>query len=163
MPPHHRAILAPPGLRRALLFSHRSVARHQPVRRDRHGWPWHLPSIPERRCRLSARGGHLAVLRRTDGRGGGCLALAWLCRWFPPARTPAPGIGHRLRVRQIGPPFRGLLRLYRTLRTRPGARAILLRAQPADHGRLACAIVGGVLARRRRGALRGRAVAVVAP
>ena len=56
-----------------------------------------------------------------------------------------------------------LLCLYRALRTRPGARAILLRAQPADYGRLARAIVGGILARRRRGALRGRAVAVVAP
>ena len=109
-------------------------------------------------------------------------------RWSPPCsssagwergRTPRPGAASPLCSRLLGhlllafgivsefaradAPFRGLLCLYRALRTRPGARAILLRAQPADHGRLACAIVGGVLARRRRGALRRRAVAVVAP
>ena len=85
----------------------------------------------------------------------GHLLLLWASSRSSPARTS----------------FRCLFCLPRALRTRPSARAILLRSQRADHGRiapaLACAlastVVGGVLARRRRGALRGRFVAVGTP
>ena len=137
-PPHHREVLAPPDVRRALLFGHRGVARNRPVRRDGYGERCRLPALPERRRRLLARGCRLPVLRRPDGREGGRLALARRGRRSPPARAPAPGFGRRLGVRPRGPPFRGLFCLPRALRTRPSARAILLRSQRADHGRSPC-------------------------
>ena len=155
----------------AALYSLGSVACNRPVRRDGYGERCRLPALPERRRCLLACGCRLPVLRRPDGRGGGRLAKARRCRRSPPARASTLGFGRRLGVRPLGPPVRCLFCLPRALRTRPSARAILLRSQRADHGRiapaLACAlastVVGGVLARRRRGALLGRSVAVGTP
>ena len=115
-----------------------------------------LPALPERRRRLVACGGRLPVLRRPAGREGGRLALARRCRRIPPARAPAPGLGVVSEFARSDLPSGCLFCLPRALRTRPCARAFLLRAQPADYGRTSCAravasaVVGGVLARRRR-------------